>query len=106
LVLCYKLGRAQIEAADRAMKHAGALDTLNDLLTDLRARSDLVERRPGIFYLRGRAFLHFHEDRAGLFADLRDRSDWRRIPVNGPDERANLLAVVDETLQARSKAGP
>ena len=72
---------------------AGALEALNDLLMSLRARAELVERRPGIFYVRGRAFLHFHEDRAGLIADLRDRSDWRRLPLNGPDERANLLAV-------------
>jgi hypothetical protein len=86
------------------MKHAGAgaLEALNDLLTSLRARAVLVERRPGIFYLRGKAFLHFHEDRAGLFADLRDRSDWRRFPVNHPDERANLLAVVDRTLETGS----
>jgi hypothetical protein len=89
------------------MKHvgAGALEALNDLLLSLRARAELVERRPGIFYVRGRAFLHFHEDRAGLFADLRDRSDWRRLPVNGPDERANLLAIVERTFQAGSRAG-
>src|SRR5271169_7242260 len=90
------------------MKHAsaGALDALNDLLMNLRARTELVERRPGIFYVRGRAFLHFHQDRAGLFADLRDRGDWRRFPVNAADERAHLLAVVVGTLQAGSKAGP
>jgi hypothetical protein len=71
------------------MKHAGrgAVEALNDLLTSLRTRTDLVERRPGIFYARGRAFLHFHEDRVGLFADLRDRGDWQRFPVNCPDER-------------------
>jgi len=90
------------------MKHAGvgALNALNDLLMNLRARVDLVERRPGIFYVRGRAFLHFHEDRAGLFADLRDRSDWRRFPVNCPDERVDLLAVVDRALQEGSTARP
>jgi hypothetical protein len=90
------------------MKHAGAtaLEALNDLLTSLRARAELVERRPGIFYLKGRAFLHFHEDGGGLFADLRDRGDWRRLPVSDPGERTNLLMVVDRTLQAGSKAGP
>jgi hypothetical protein len=79
------------------MKHAGAdaLDALSDLLESLRMRTALVERRPGIFYVSGKAFLHFHEDPAGLFADLRLGSDWQRFPVNSPEERAELLAVID-----------
>jgi hypothetical protein len=82
------------------MKHAGAgaLDALSDLLESLRTRTPLVEKRPGIFYVKGKAFLHFHEDRAGLFADLRDGGDWLSLPVNSPDERAKLLALVDATI--------
>jgi hypothetical protein len=82
------------------MKHAGAgaLDALSDLLESLRTRTPLVEKRPGIFYVKGKAFLHFHEDRAGLFADLREGGDWLRLPVNSPDERAKLLALVDATI--------
>lgn len=85
------------------MKHAGrgALDALGDLLVNLRARTGLVEKRPGIFYVKGRAFLHFHEDRAGLFADLRQGGDWRRFPVNSSDERAVLLEIIDRSAQAR-----
>ena len=81
------------------MKHAGAtaLETLSDLLENLRTRAALVERRPGIFYVGGKAFLHFHEDPSGLFADLRLGGDWQRFPVNSPDERAELLAVIDGT---------
>ena len=81
------------------MKHAGAtaLETLSDLLESLRTRTALIERRPGIFYVSGKAFLHFHEDPAGLFADLRLANDWRRFPVNSPGERAELLAVIDGT---------
>jgi hypothetical protein len=82
------------------MKHAGAAarDGLSDLLESLRTRTGLVERRRGIFYIRGQAFLHFHEDRAGLFADLRQSGDWQRLPVNGPDDCARLLVAVDQTL--------
>jgi hypothetical protein len=82
------------------MKHAGAgaLDALSDLLESLRTRTALVERRPGTFYVKGKAFLHFHEDRAGLFTDLRDGGDWLRLRVNSPDERAKLLALVDTTI--------
>jgi hypothetical protein len=81
------------------MKHAGtaAFGALSDLLESLRSRTALIERRPGIFYVSGKAFLHFHEDPAGLFADLRLGSDWQRFPVNSPDERAVLLAVIDGT---------
>ena len=81
------------------MKHAGAaaFEALSDLLDRLRSRTTLTERRPGIFYVRGKAFLHFHEDPAGLFADLRVGSDWQRFPVNSPAERAGLLAVIDRT---------
>ena len=85
------------------MKHAGrgALEALGDLLVNLRARTGLVEKRPGIFYAEGRAFLHFHEDRAGLFADLRQGGDWQRLPVNSSDERAELLQIIDRSAQAR-----
>ena len=82
------------------MKHAGAeaLGVLSELLQKLRNRTSLVERKPGIFYAKGRAFLHFHEDRAGLFADLRHGSDWLRLAVDDHDDRERLLAAVDRTL--------
>jgi len=84
------------------VKHAGAtaLGDLSELLARLRTRTALVERRPGVFYLRGRAFLHFHEDPAGLFADLRDE-DWRRFPVNNVRERKKLVAAVDKVIRRR-----
>jgi len=87
------------------VKHAGAdtLETLGEVLEMLRARTALVEKRPGIFYVRGRAFLHFHEDRAGTFADLRHRNDWLRLPVNSVAEREMLLAAVDDCLSDRTK---
>ena len=55
------------------MKHASTqvLDTLAPLLERLRAIPGLRERKPGTFYLRSGAFLHFHEDPAGLFADVK-----------------------------------
>ena len=86
------------------MKHAGAaaLESLSDLLENLRSRTALFERRPGIFYVSGKAFLHFHEDPGGLFADLRLGTEWQRFPVNSPDDRAELLAVIDGTGFRRS----
>ena len=86
------------------MKHAGpaALARLDDLLTPLRRYRALVEKPPGVFYRRGRAFLHFHEDPAGLFADIRPDDAWIRLPVNEAAEQALLLATVDRVLNDAS----
>ncbi|XGV95131.1 MAG: hypothetical protein ACAF41_20580 [Leptolyngbya sp. BL-A-14] len=87
------------------MKHADdrALDQLTDLLTVLRTIDGLKEKKRGIFYRKGQAFLHFHEDPTGLFADLRSTSDWERFPVNTPEEQAQFLERLEldtEVLRA------
>jgi hypothetical protein len=65
------------------MKHAGvaALADIAGLLAQLRALPGMVEKKPGIFYRRGQAFLHFHEDPAGMFMDVRVGGDWARFAV-------------------------
>lgn len=79
------------------MKHASsaALDQLEPLLVDLRELPGLRERGRGVFYRRGRAFLHFHQDPSGLFADLRDEDgrDFERFEVSESAGRARLLAA-------------
>ena len=82
------------------MKHAGpaTLTRLEALLALLRLRPGLIERRPGVFYRRGRAFLHFHEDPAGLFADFRPGDDWDRMPVNDAMEHVRLILAIDRAL--------
>jgi hypothetical protein len=81
------------------MKHAGAaaLDRLEDLLAAIRRRSCLREKARGVFYLKSRAFLHFHEDPAGLFADIRAASDadFVRLRVDDAAGRAALLEKID-----------
>ena len=77
------------------MKHAGAaaLDRLSPLVQGIRDIGALRERSRGVFYLRSRAFLHFHEDPAGLFADLRTANgDFERFQV---DADASARSVVD-----------
>ena len=82
------------------MKHAGpsALDALSDLIAAIRAREGLKEPRPGVFYRKRKAWLHFHEDEAGLFADIRVGKEWERLRVSDLEERANLLALIDRSL--------
>jgi hypothetical protein len=86
------------------MKHAGvaALDRLESILDQLRKQAGLKEKRRGIFYRGSAAFLHFHEDAAGLFADVRVESDWERMAVNTAAERRLLVAKIKAALrQAR-----
>jgi hypothetical protein len=84
------------------MKHAGsaALDELEPLLAELRRFAALREKTRGVFYRGGKAFLHFHEDPAGLFADMRDadRRDFARRDITSRDARLSFLGEVRERL--------
>ena len=79
------------------MRHARPDDLvpIEALLTDLRSVSGLVERSPGVFYRSSRAFLHFHADPSGLFADIRlEGGDFERISIDSPTAQAALLREV------------
>jgi hypothetical protein len=82
------------------MKHAGpsTLARISPLLEELRARPALRERRPGVFELESRAFLHFHDDPSGVFADVRLAEDFVRLPVTSSSQQADLLDRIDRTL--------
>ncbi len=82
-----------------AVRHARseALDQLDDLLVALRAVPGLVEKNRGTFYRRSRAFLHFHEDPSGLYADIRIGDDFERHRVQTEAERRALLALASES---------
>ena len=82
------------------MKHAGtaALGSIAGFLSEVGSRTELTERKPGIFYRKSNAFLHFHEDPAGLFADLKNGRKFERLPVNSPEEREALLARIAALL--------
>jgi len=86
------------------VKHAGqgALDQVEALLAELRTLG-LTEKSRGVFYRRSQAFLHFHEDPKGLFADLRaaEGNDFDRFRVEEPAEREAFLSVArDRAAQA------
>lgn len=86
------------------MRHARAeaLDRLEPVLAEIRALPGLTEKSRGIFYRRSRAFLHFHEDPTGLFADLRaaDGGDFERINVTTEIGRLALIRAVAGRLRA------
>jgi hypothetical protein len=60
----------------------------------------LRERRPGVFELKSRAFLHFHDDPSGIFADVRLAEDFVRLPVTSRSQQSDLLERIDDCLSA------
>jgi hypothetical protein len=74
---------------------ADALDQLEPLLVELRAIPELREKTRGTFYRGAKAFLHFHEDAAGLFADVRLAGpDFERVEVTSAAQQRRLLRTV------------
>ena len=84
------------------MKRAGSatLDRIPELLQALRERESLHEVRPGVFHMRSRPFLHFHDDPAGIFADVRLARDFERFEVTTPALQAEFLGAIDECLES------
>ena len=83
------------------MKHAtgAALERLAGLLQQIRQKDGIKEPKPGIFYRKSKLFLHFHEDAAGLFADLSTGSEFDRYPVNTREGQRALSMAIDLALQ-------
>jgi hypothetical protein len=86
------------------MRHARDedLDLLDALLDRLRGLAGLTERSRGVFYRRSRAYLHFHQDPAGLFADVRtrDAEDFTRLAVTSDDQQVALFDIVRRDVGA------
>ena len=82
------------------MKHATpeTLDTIGPLLEGIRKIGLLRERQRGIFYLKSVAYLHFHEDPAGLFADVKLGGAWKRMDVTSAGARRKLVTTVKRDL--------
>ena len=83
------------------VKHAtpAALDALEPLLAELRRVAGLREKKRGTFYRGAAAFLHFHEDPTGLFADAKlGGADFERLRVSTAAEQRRLLRAVRRAL--------
>ena len=87
------------------MKHAGAaaLEEIGPLLAEIRKRPHLREKSPGSFYAKSKAYLHFHEDPAGMFADVKlDFVEFTRMRATTAKEQKALLAKIDKSLATQS----
>ena len=88
------------------MRHAtpAALDGIEALLSSLRQFEALREKKRGTFYRGASAFLHFHEDPAGIFADVKlDGGDFTRLRATTQSEQRRLVSVVRRALGASSR---
>ena len=86
------------------MKHASVatLSRLEPLLGHLRNCEPLREKKLGIFYRKAVAFLHFHEDPAGILADLKVGTEWQRFRVSSQAEQRKFLTAVHKVLDLPS----
>jgi hypothetical protein len=76
------------------------LDGYESLLESLRALPGLTERSTGTFYKGSVAFLHFHADPAGLFADLKVDGEFVRSRATTGAEQQRLVRAAKRALGA------
>jgi hypothetical protein len=88
------------------MKHAGpdALDQLESILDEIRRLGGLKEKKRGAFYCGSIGFLHFHEDPAGFFGDLKIGDDYERFPINSKTQTQTFLRRAAAALNAAKNA--
>ena len=88
------------------MKHASlkTLESLGGVLRQLRTHGPQVERTPGSFCVKSNAFLHFHEDPAGLFADVKiEGARFERMRIHTRPGQALFLEAVKNALPSVKK---
>ncbi len=85
------------------MARAGdeALKKLLPVLRQLREIKGVQETKPGIFYVRRDAFIHFHDEGGALHADLKKAggSGFDRYPLDTAAQQRKL--VDDAKLRAK-----
>ena len=83
------------------MRHARPddLDRVDGLLAQLRTIDGLKEKTRGVFYVRSKAFLHFHEHDGDIVCDVRlDGIDFDRRIVTKRSAQKQLVQDVRRAL--------
>jgi hypothetical protein len=71
------------------------LDDLADVLAAVRTWAGVVEKKPGVFYVRREPFLHFHWLAGGRRrGDVKGRRDWTELDLPRPVTAAARRALV------------
>ena len=73
------------------------LDDLVDLLAELRTWAGVIEKVPGVFYVRRQPFLHFHlvQGRCRR-ADVKGRTGWVQLDLPRPASATRRRALLRE----------
>ena len=93
------------------MGHARSdeLRDLDDVVVAIRALTDIVERSPGIFYVRRSPFLHFHTKDGRRWADIKAGTEWgAEVPIPfecGAAAKAAFLHEVRARHRVTMKGG-
>ena len=77
------------------------LKDIETVLQKIRTLPLIKEPKPGIFYLKGQSFLHFHLKGDRRWADARDTKSWGSeldIPFNA---KKNLMEVFLKEVKRR-----
>ena len=84
------------------MKHATSetITRIKPLLNRIRDFSEFKEKKPGIYYYRSKAFLHFHEDDDQIFADIKlNPPDFTRLPVTTNEQQEELIRLIRASVK-------
>lgn len=81
------------------------LQDLHDVFEEIRTWPGIQEPKPGIFYVKRTAFLHFHDDATGRrWADIRDGASWGAqleiLPTASAAERKRFAVAVRRCYEA------
>jgi hypothetical protein len=83
------------------VRHARPADLapLEPTLAQLRSFDALVERKPGTFYKKSSAFLHFHIDGSDFYADVKlNGVEFERVRATTKAEQRALVGAVRRSL--------
>ena len=96
-------GRLDPQLGVVIVRHArdGDLDPMAPVIEQLRTIDGLVERKPGVFYRRSKAFLHFHVDGDDFYADVKlGGTGFERMKVTTKAEQRSLLTAVRRSVRS------
>jgi hypothetical protein len=72
---------------------------LEPTLAELRKFDSLTERKPGTFYKKSNAFLHFHVDGSDFYADVKlNGAEFQRVRATTKAEQRALIGAVRRAL--------
>ena len=73
------------------------LDDLADLVAEVRTWAGVIEKKLGVFYVRGQPFLHFHlVEGERRRADVKGRMGWVQLDLPRPISATRRRAFLRE----------